>query len=71
MLAVVDHFHGMMMRLLKPISQKKFSPLEAIRYFIYYAEYYQDYPEITVVVQAYDSLMYDTRTVGKSQFNHL
>ena len=60
MLAVVDHFSQYDEAIIETCGQKNFSPLEAIRYFYNaYVEYYQNYPEITVVIQAYDSLMCD------------
>lgn len=60
MLAVVDHFSQYDDAIIETCQRKNFSPLEAIRYFYNaYAEYYENYPEITVVVQAYDSLMCD------------
>lgn len=60
MLAVVDHFSQYDDAIIETCRRKSLSPLEAIRYFYNaYAEYYQNYPEITVVVQAYDSLMCD------------
>lgn len=66
MLAVVDHFSQYDDAIIETCRQKKFSPLEAIRYFYNaYAEYYQNYPEITVVVQAYDSLMCDAELSEK------
>jgi AcrR family transcriptional regulator len=66
MLAVVDHFSQYDNAIIETCSQKNFSPLEAIRYFYNaYAEYYQNYPEITAVVQAYDSLMCDVELTEK------
>ncbi len=66
MLAVVDHFSQYDDAIIETCGQKNFSPLEAIRYFYNaYAEYYQNYPEITVVVQAYDSLMCDAELSEK------
>ncbi|MEO1814399.1 MAG: TetR/AcrR family transcriptional regulator [Acetobacterium sp.] len=66
MLAVVDHFSQYDDAIIETCHQKNFSPLEAIRYFYNaYAEYYQNYPEITVVVQAYDSLMCDAELSDK------
>ena len=66
MLAVVDHFSQYDNAIIETCSQKNFSPLEAIRYFYNaYAEYYQNYPEITVVIQAYDSLMCDEELAEK------
>jgi len=66
MLAVVDHFSQYDDAIIGTCRQKNFSPLEAICYFYNaYAEYYQNYPEITVVVQAYDSLMCDAELSEK------
>jgi AcrR family transcriptional regulator len=60
MLAVVDHFSQYDQAIIETCLRTKLSPLETIRYFYNaYAEYYENYPEITVVVQAYDSLMCD------------
>lgn len=66
MLAVVDHFSQYDDAIIETCVLKNFSPLEVIHYFYNtYAEYYQNYPEITVVVQAYDSLMCDTELSEK------
>lgn len=66
MLAVVDHFSQYDDAIIETCVKKNFSPLEAIRYFYNaYAEYYQNYPEITVVIQAYDSLMCDEELAEK------
>lgn len=66
MLAVVDHFSQYDDAIIETCRRKNLAPLEAIRYFYNaYAEYYQNYPEITVVVQAYDSLMCDAELVEK------
>ncbi|WP_303869082.1 TetR/AcrR family transcriptional regulator [Acetobacterium wieringae] len=66
MLAVVDHFSQYDDAIIETCIKKNFSPLEAIRYFYNaYAEYYQNYPEITVVIQAYDSLMCDAELAEK------
>nr|WP_320025368.1 TetR/AcrR family transcriptional regulator [uncultured Acetobacterium sp.] len=68
MLAVVDHFSQYDDAIIETCRRKNLSPLEAIRYFYNaYAEYYQNYPEITVVVQAYDSLMCDTELIEKTR----
>lgn len=65
-LAVVDHFSQYDDAIIETCRRKNLSPLEAIRYFYNaYAEYYQNYPEITVVVQSYDSLMCDPELVEK------
>ncbi len=66
MLAVVEHFSQYDDAIIETCVKKNFSPLEAIRYFYNaYAEYYQNYPEITVVIQAYDSLMCDEELAEK------
>lgn len=66
MLAVVDHFSQYDDAIIETCGKKNLSPLEAIRYFYNaYAEYYENYPEITVVVQAYDSLMCDAELSEK------
>ncbi|MEL7660330.1 TetR/AcrR family transcriptional regulator [Acetobacterium wieringae] len=66
MLAVVDHFSQYDDAIIETCVKKNFSPLQAIRYFYNaYAEYYQNYPEITVVIQAYDSLMCDEELAEK------
>ncbi|MBU4438870.1 MAG: TetR/AcrR family transcriptional regulator [Acetobacterium sp.] len=68
MLAVVDHFSQYDDAIIETCRRKNLSPLEAIRYFYNaYAEYYQNYPEITVVVQAYDSLMCDAELIEKTR----
>ena len=60
MLAVVDHFSQYDDAIIESCKRKNLSPSESIRYFYNaYAEYYENYPEITVVIQAYDSLMCD------------
>lgn len=66
MMAVVDHFSQYDDAIIETCRRKNLSPLEAIRYFYNaYAEYYENYPEITVVVQAYDSLMCDAELSEK------
>lgn len=60
MLGVVDHFSQYDDAIIETCKRTNLSPLETIKYFFNaYAEYYENYPEITVVVQAYDSLMCD------------
>lgn len=60
MIAVIDHFSKFDNAIIETINNKRLSPIEAIKNFVNsYAEYYSNYPEITAVVQAYDSLMAD------------
>lgn len=69
MLAVVDHFSQYDQAIIETCRRTQLSPLETIRYFYNaYAEYYQNYPEITVVVQAYDSLMCDDELAERVRF---
>lgn len=66
MQAVVDQFSQYDDAIIETCGRKNFSPIESIRYFYNaYAEYYENYPEITVVVQAYDSLMCDVELSEK------
>lgn len=58
MLAVIDHFGKFDRAIMETSIQRNLNPEEAIQYFINaYAEYYQNYPAITVLMQCYDSLM--------------
>jgi AcrR family transcriptional regulator len=60
MIAVIDHFSQFDNAIIEASKNRKLSPIETIRYYICsYAEYYENYPAITVVIQAYDSLMCD------------
>lgn len=66
MLAVIDHYSQFDDAIIKTTINRDLSPLETIRYFVCsYAEYYENYPEITAVVQAYDSLMCDPELSDK------
>ncbi|MDK2962412.1 MAG: hypothetical protein PWP20_1538, partial [Eubacteriaceae bacterium] len=48
------------------LAQKKLSPVASLRYFFSaYAEYYENYPEITVVMQLYDSLLNEAGLADK------
>lgn len=60
MVAVIDHFSQFDHSIIQTTINRGLSPVETIYYFITaYAEYYENYPAITVIVQAYDSLMHD------------
>lgn len=66
MLGVIDHFSQYDDAIIETCLNKNLSSLEIIRYFFNaYAEYYENYPEITVVIQAYDSLMCDSELSEK------
>lgn len=68
MLAVIEHFSQFDNAIIETSINKKLNPIERIRYFVKaYAEYYENYPEITAVVQAYDSLMSDPELAVKVQ----
>jgi AcrR family transcriptional regulator len=66
MMAVIDHFSQFDNAIIETSINRKLSPIETIRHFVTaYAEYYENYPAITVVVQAYDSLMCDPELADK------
>jgi AcrR family transcriptional regulator len=66
MLAVIDHFSQFDNAIMDAAVNRKLNSIETIRHFICaFAEYYQNYPAITVVVQAYDSLMCDSELCDK------
>lgn len=66
MIAVINHFSQFDNAIIETSINRKLSPIETIRHFVCaYAEYYENYPEITVVVQAYDSLMCDPELSDK------
>lgn len=66
MIAVIDHFSQFDNAIMETSINRKLSPIETIKYFVCsYAEYYENYPAITVVVQAYDSLMCDAELSDK------
>lgn len=56
--AVIGQFGQFDNAIIETCQRKAFSPIESLDYFFNaYAEYYENYPEITVVIQLYDSLM--------------
>jgi AcrR family transcriptional regulator len=66
LLAVIDQFSQFDNAIIETCKINKFSSLETIKYFFNaYAEYYENYPEITVIVQSYDSLMCDPELSDK------
>jgi AcrR family transcriptional regulator len=66
MIAVIEHFSQFDNAIIETSINRKLSPIETIRHFVCsYAEYYENYPAITAVVQAYDSLMCDSELSNK------
>jgi AcrR family transcriptional regulator len=66
MLAVLDHFSQFDDAIIEACNNKKQSSIETIKYFINsYVEYYENYPAITALVQAYDCLLADTELSDK------
>lgn len=66
MLAILDHYSQYDADIIESIKLKKLKPVEAIMYFINsYAEYYQNYPQITVITQAYGVLSCDPQLADK------
>lgn len=60
MIAVLDHFSQFDDAIIEASENKNLSPVDTITYFITaYAEYYENYPAITTLVQAYDTLVYE------------
>jgi AcrR family transcriptional regulator len=66
MLAILDHYSQFDDDITESIKLKNLMPIEAITYFINaYAEYYQSYPQITAITQAYDVLSCDQKLTDK------
>lgn len=66
MIAVLDHFSQFDNAIIETTINKQLNPIETIRHFVCsYAEYYENYPEITVIVQSLDSLMCDPKLTEK------
>lgn len=60
MIAVLEHFTQFDDAIIESCLNKKTNVIDVIRNFMMsYAEYYENYPEITALVQSYDSLMFD------------
>lgn len=60
MIAVLDHFSQFDDAIIEASENKNLNPVDTITYFITaYAEYYENYPAITSLVQAYDTLVYE------------
>ena len=66
MIGVIDHFSQFDNAIIETSMKRELSPIETIRHFVCsYAEYYENYPEITALIQAYDSLMRDSELSDK------
>lgn len=66
MLAILDHYSQYDSDIIATIKLKNLKPLEAITFLINaYAEYYQNYPQITAISQAYDVLSCDPKLTSK------
>jgi len=66
MIGVIDHFSQFDNAIIETSMKRELSPIETIRHFVCsYAEYYENYPEITALIQAYDSLMRDPELSDK------
>jgi len=66
MIAVIDHFSQFDNAIIETSMKRELSPIENIRHFVCsYAEYYENYPAITALIQAYDSLMRDPELSDK------
>lgn len=70
--AVLDHFSQYDEAIIESVKSKDLTPGEAILYFMEsYVSYYENYPEITAVIHAFDSLMMQPEfqdKVGKIYF---
>ncbi|MBC7958555.1 MAG: TetR/AcrR family transcriptional regulator, partial [Vallitaleaceae bacterium] len=65
-LAVLDYFSKYDKDIYEAIEKRGLKPKEAIAYVIdAYATYYQGYPAITAITQAYDEMRYSPVLVGK------
>lgn len=60
MIAVLEHFSQFDDAIIEASRNKSSNPIDTIRNFMTaYAEYYENYPAITALVQVHDSLMFD------------
>lgn len=65
-IAILDHYSQYDADIAASIKLKNLEPIIAINYFIgAYAEYYENYPQITAITQAYDVLSYDQELAEK------
>lgn len=60
MIAILEHYSKYDADIAESIKLKDLKPLEAVKYYVNaYAEYYQNYPQMTAIEQAYDILSCD------------
>jgi AcrR family transcriptional regulator len=66
LLAVLDHYSQFDDDIIQTCVNRKLTSIDAIRnYFLSYSEFYTNYPEITSILLAYDSLMCDQQLSDK------
>lgn len=66
MVAVLEHFSQFDNSIIESSENLGLNPIETIEYFVSaYAEYYENYPAITSLVQSYDSLLADLELTDK------
>ena len=65
-LAVLDHYSQFDEDIIVSAREQSDSPIEALMLFMkVYAEYYENYPAITVITQSYDVLQYNPELVER------
>lgn len=72
-LAVLEHFSQYDQAIIESMKCKDLKPLEAITYFVdSYVTYYENYPEITALILAFEGLMREPELIDmvKSIFNN-
>ncbi|MBB6216225.1 AcrR family transcriptional regulator [Anaerosolibacter carboniphilus] len=66
LLGVLEHYSQYDTDIIESIAMKSLKPIEAIKYFVRaYAEYYENYPAITAIAQAYDVFSCDPKLAWK------
>jgi len=66
LLAVLDYFIQFDVDIVQSAQLRELSPLDALLYHITsYAEYYQNYPAITAILQLFDVLRYEEELADK------
>lgn len=68
--AVIDHYSQFDDAIIKTCRKQALTAIDSIHYFFNaYGEYYENYPEITVINQIYGALMYEKALLGKIEIN--